>query len=112
VRLSAHDILPERLTQDLQDVASELWQFIQEEHTVVGQRHFARHRHVAPTDQPDMGDGVLGGATRPGRDQRRAVTGAAGDAVEEHGVEGFREGHRRPESGEPPGRHRRARPGG
>jgi hypothetical protein len=33
---------------------------IQEEHTVVGQRHLARHRHVVPADQPRIGDGVMG----------------------------------------------------
>jgi hypothetical protein len=35
-RLSAYDTLLERLPQDLQDMAAELGQFIQEEHTVVG----------------------------------------------------------------------------
>jgi hypothetical protein len=27
----------------------------------VGQRHLARHRHVAPADQPHIGNGVNGG---------------------------------------------------
>jgi hypothetical protein len=31
-------------------MAAELGQFIQEEHAMVGQRHFTRHRYVAPTD--------------------------------------------------------------
>ena len=41
------DALLEPLAQDLQDMASELGQFIQEKHAMVGQRHVARHRHAA-----------------------------------------------------------------
>jgi hypothetical protein len=33
-------------------MAPELGQFIQKEHPVVRERHLARHRHVAPADQP------------------------------------------------------------
>jgi hypothetical protein len=47
-----------------------LGQFIQEEDAVVGERHVAWHRHVAPADQPDIRDGVMRGATR------RVVTNA------------------------------------
>jgi hypothetical protein len=32
-------------------MAAELARFIQEEQAMVGQRHLARHRHVAPADQ-------------------------------------------------------------
>jgi hypothetical protein len=35
---------------------------------------------------------VVGGATRPRRDERRAVAGEAGDAVDAGGVEGVGEG--------------------
>jgi hypothetical protein len=47
--------------QDLQDMAAELGQFIQEEHAIVAQRYVARHRHGAPADQPHIRDGVMGG---------------------------------------------------
>jgi hypothetical protein len=70
-------------------VAAELGPFIQEEDAVVGPRHLARQRHVAPADQSRIGDGVMGGATQPGRDQGRAVAGAAGDAMEARGLDGF-----------------------
>jgi hypothetical protein len=80
------------LAQDLEDMAAELGPFIQEEHALVGQRHLARHRYVAPADQPDIRDGVMGGATRAGRDPRRAGAGAASDAVDAGGVEGVGEG--------------------
>jgi hypothetical protein len=38
--------------QPLQDVAAARQQFIQEEDAVVGQRHLARHRHLAPPISP------------------------------------------------------------
>jgi hypothetical protein len=40
------------------------------------------------------------GATWAGRDQRRAVAGKAGDAVDTRGLNGLGEGHRRPEGNE------------
>jgi hypothetical protein len=83
-RLSLGDALHQRLPQDLQDMAAELGQFIQEEDAVMGQRHVARHRHGAPADQPDIQDGVMGGATWVGRDQRGAVAREAGDAMYMH----------------------------
>ena len=79
---------------------------------MVGQRHVARHRHVAPADQPRIREGVVGRATRAGRDQRRAVAGEARDAVDTRGLNGLGEGHRRQDGGEPPGQHRLARPWG
>ena len=94
----------------LEDIAAELGEFIQEEHAVMGQRHFARHGHLAPTDQPCIRDGVVRSATRTGRDQRRAVADEAGDAVDARGLNGLGEGHRRQHGGEPPGQHRLARP--
>jgi hypothetical protein len=45
-------------------MTAKLRQFIQEEYAVVGQRHVARHRHVAAPDQPDIRDGVMGGRNR------------------------------------------------
>jgi hypothetical protein len=83
----------------------------QEAHAVVGQRPLARQRHVAPADLPDIRDGVMGGATRPGRDHGRAGAGEAGDAVDACGLNGLGESHRRQDGGEPPGQPRLARPG-
>jgi hypothetical protein len=51
-RLYAYDTLLERLAQDLQDVASELRQFIRKEHLMVRQRHVAGQRHLAAADRP------------------------------------------------------------
>jgi hypothetical protein len=41
-------------------MAAEFREFIQEEHAMVGQRHVARHWHVAPADQPRIREGVVG----------------------------------------------------
>jgi hypothetical protein len=91
-RLYSYETLLERLAQDLQDMAAELGELIQEEHAMMGQRHLARHQHVAPTDQPRIRDGVVVRATRAGHDHRRAVAPQARDAVDTHGVEGVGEG--------------------
>ena len=94
------DTLLERLAQDLQNMAAELGPFIQKENAVVRQRHVARHRHVAPAGQPRIRDGMMGRATRAGRDQRCAVVGAAGDTVNAWGLNGFGQRYRRQDGGE------------
>jgi hypothetical protein len=109
-RLSRYDALLERLAQDFEDMAAELGQFIQEEDAIMGQRHFTRHRHMAPTDQPRIRDGVMGGAAWAGRDPRRAVTSEAGDAVDAGGLNGFGEGHGRQDGGDAARQHRLTRP--
>jgi hypothetical protein len=43
-KLYLYDTLFERLPQDLEDMAAELGQFIQEAHAVVGQPHLARQQ--------------------------------------------------------------------
>jgi hypothetical protein len=47
-RLYSENTLLERVPQDFQNMAMELRQFIQEEHTMVREGHFTRHQHVAP----------------------------------------------------------------
>src|SRR5882724_3811404 len=47
-----------------------------------------------------------------GRDQRRAVAGEAGDAVDTSGLNRLGEGHRRQDGGESPCQHRLACPRG
>jgi hypothetical protein len=62
-RSYSYETLLERLTQDLEDMAPALWPFTQAAHALVRPRHFLRHRHVAPADQPNIGDGVVGGTS-------------------------------------------------
>jgi hypothetical protein len=109
-RVYACDTLLERLAPDLQDMAAALGPCIQEAHAMVGQRHVARHRDVAAADQPRIRDGVVGRATRAGRDPRRAGAGEAGNAVDTRGLNGLGERHAWQEGGEPPSQHGRARP--
>jgi hypothetical protein len=74
-RLPGEDRLRERLPPDRQDMAAALGEFIQKAHAVVGQGHVARHRHGAPAEQPHIREGMVGRATRAGRDQRCPVAG-------------------------------------
>jgi hypothetical protein len=70
-KLYSCETILEWLAQDLKDMAAKLGPCIQEEHAMVGPRHVARHRPVAPADQPRIRNGVVGRATRTRRDQRR-----------------------------------------
>jgi hypothetical protein len=94
-RLYVYDPIFEGLAQDLQDVAAELRPFIQKEHPMVRPRHLARHGHVVSTDQSSIRDGLVGGAKRAGRDQRRAVASEAGDTVDVCRLHGLGRGHGR-----------------
>jgi hypothetical protein len=49
-RLYRCDTPLKRLAQDLEDMAVELGEFIQEAHALVRQRHFPGHRHLPATD--------------------------------------------------------------
>jgi hypothetical protein len=50
--LYVENTLLERLAQDLEDMAAELAESIQEEHAMVRQRHLPRHQYRPATDQP------------------------------------------------------------
>jgi hypothetical protein len=65
-RLCVYDTPRERLTQDLKNMAAALGPFMQEAHTMTGQRHLARHGEVPVTEQPRIRNGVMRGATRKG----------------------------------------------
>jgi hypothetical protein len=67
---------------------------------------------TCPPDQPDIGDGVMGGATWPGHDQGRPVARETSDAMDARGLDSLSQGHRREDGGKAPGQHRRARPRG
>jgi hypothetical protein len=109
-RLYVCDTLLEGLAQHLQDVAAELRPFIEEEHPMVRQRHFSRQRHLAATDQADIGDRVMGGTKGACRDDGGAVAGEAGDAMHPRGLQRFGETHHRQNSGQPARQHRLPHP--
>src|SRR5262245_16803348 len=104
-RLYLYDAVLERLAPDLEPMTATLRPCIQAEDAVMGQRHLARPRHLAPADPPDVRDGVMGGTTRPRGDQRRIVAGEAGDAVDTRGLDGFGEGRGWEDGGEPALQH-------
>jgi hypothetical protein len=64
-RLYVYDTLLERLPPDLQDMAAAGRQLIQQPHAIMGQRHVARHWHLAPIDQAHLQDGVVGARKGP-----------------------------------------------
>ena len=49
---------------------------------MMGQRHLARHRHLATPDQPHIRNGMMRGMKRAGRAQHGVGAGVAGDEVE------------------------------
>ena len=51
-KLYSCETILQRLAHNLEHMTAKLGQFIQKAHAMVSQRHVARHRHVAPTDQP------------------------------------------------------------
>jgi hypothetical protein len=84
-RCDCCEALLDRLAQTLEDMAVELWQFIQEEHAVVRQRHLTQHGDMPAPNQLHIRDRVVGGGKGTGRDEGGAVAGAAGDAMDERG---------------------------
>jgi hypothetical protein len=67
---------------------SALGEFIEKEDTVVGPRHLTGRGYLT-ADQPHIGHGLVGGATRPGGDDGGAPPGAAGDARDAGGFDGL-----------------------
>jgi hypothetical protein len=92
-RLYSYETLLERLPQDLEPMACERRELIEEEDAMRRQRHLPRHGDLAPTDHADVRDGVVRGATRLGGDNGGAGAGEAGDAVDAGGFEGFGQAH-------------------
>jgi hypothetical protein len=84
VEATWYDTLLKWLPQHFQDVAAELWSFIQKENPMVRQRDFTRQWHLAAPDQPHIGDRVMRGATRLRGDQGGTGAGEASDAVVMH----------------------------
>ena len=97
------NVLLRGLTQDFEDLATAFGAFIQAAQVVGRPRHLPRRRHLAAADQAYIRDGVMGGATRAGGDQRRAVAREASDSVDACGLNGFGDDHRRQDGGEATG---------
>lgn len=59
------DPVLQRLTQRFEGLAAEFGQFIEEEHTSVGQRYLPGPRNAAPTYQAGVRDSVVRGTEGP-----------------------------------------------
>ena len=66
----------------------ELGELIEEEDTVVGQRHLTRHGHLTAANQPHIGNGMVREAKWPGGDDGGAPPSEAGDRVDARCVDG------------------------
>jgi hypothetical protein len=64
---------------------------------MVRERHPARYRHVAPSDQAHILDGMMGGAKESSGDPCCPVAGKARDAVDACGLDGYGEGYSKPQ---------------
>jgi hypothetical protein len=82
-------------------MACELRERIEAEEAMRRQRHLPGHGHLAPTDQADVGDGVVRGATRPAGDTGGLAARQARDAVDAGGLDGPGQGHVRQDGGQP-----------
>ncbi len=110
-RLSVSNTLLDQLAPPLEHMPRALGECIEADDPVVGPRHLARHRHLAAPDHAHLGDGLVGGATRPGGDDGGAPPGEAGDAVDAGGGDGLGQGHVRQDRRQAPGQPRCPRPG-
>jgi hypothetical protein len=90
---------------------SELGEFIEEKDAMMGERSLARQGHLTAANQPHIGNGLVGGATRPGGDDGGAPPGAAGDEMDAGGVDGFGQGQIGEDRRQTSGQHRCPRPG-
>jgi len=68
-KLYVCDAVFERLAPGREDLAAALGEVIQAAHAVVRPQNLTRHRHVTPTDQARIREGLVGGAKRASRDQ-------------------------------------------
>jgi hypothetical protein len=48
------------LPQHFKHMPSEFGEFVEEEDAMMGQRHLARHGHLAAADQSHIGNGLVG----------------------------------------------------
>jgi hypothetical protein len=84
-RLHVCEALLERLPQHFEHVPLELGKLIKQEHTMMGQRHLARHGHLA-ADQRHVGNGLVGRTIRPRGDKGGTRPGETGDAEIRHAL--------------------------
>jgi hypothetical protein len=91
-------------------MAAALRKLIETHNPVVRQGHLAWHRHLAPTDQPDVRNGVVLSARGARGDHGGAGAGKASDAMDARGLQCFGQAQRRQDGGQPARQPRCPRP--
>jgi hypothetical protein len=92
-RVYAYDTLLQGLAPDLQDMPRACGRLVEAQEAMVRPRSLPRHLRLAAADQPHLGNGVIGGATRPGGDEGGASVSEPGNVIDARGVDGFGQGH-------------------
>ena len=95
----------EGLAEDLEDVAGELGELVEEEQAVVGEGDFAGAGDHAAADEAGVGDGVVGRAEGTMRDEAGVFIEDAGDGVDLGGLEGLFKAERGEDGGKALGEH-------
>ena len=75
---NCNDSILERLSEHFEDVTLEFGQLIEEDDAVVRPRHLPRHGDLAAAEHADAGDGVVRGATGPGKAEGGVAAGYIG----------------------------------
>ena len=101
----------QRLAHYLQHIAGKFRQFVQKQHAVVSQRHFAGTRHRAAADQASIRNGVVRRAKRADAYQSGTGIEHAGHAVDLGGLQRFFKAEWRQDGGHALGQHGFARTG-
>jgi hypothetical protein len=91
-------------------MAAALRKLIETHNPVVRQRYLAWHGHLAPTDQPDVRNGVVRSAKGARGDHGGADAGQASHAMDARGLQCFGQAQRRQDGGQPPRQPRCSRP--
>ncbi len=103
-----HHTVLERLAKALEHATGELRQFVQKEHTVVGEAHLAGPRHPSAADDRRGRGGVVRTADRTRAHERAAFAEQTRTTVDSGDLEGFGPGHRRKQARQRPSHHRLA----
>ena len=101
-------VIFQRLPHDLEYVAREFGELVEEEQAVVREGDFAWARHDAAADEAGVGDGVVRRAEGTLRDKTLRRIEHSGDGVDLGGLESFVEGEGREDRGQTFGEHRLA----
>lgn len=94
-----HLAVLEGLSQDLENMFSELGQFVEKKDAIVGQGYLPRLWQDAAADQAGVGNGMMRGAEWPAGNNAPFLSGFAGDAIDARRFENLFVAHLRQDGG-------------